>query len=439
MVIALRMTTAIDDIQTDYDVTGWLELCKQFTNNPEQLKFLVSTARYRAAVAGLGGGKTSLIVFDLVRHLLSPQYAGCRAILVAPTVPMLNRATLVTLREIISLLPPGVVVGENKSEKFIRFHNGSMLWWMHGMDPDAFRGPEIALLAIDEAALVPEAAAKNAFARVRQRGFVGRITCATTPRGTNNWVYRMFVSERDTSNCEFELFTWPTSQNPGIKSEYLSLLSQQFPPGSPIYRQEVLGEFVDFSGRIYNFSTHSENPPIRDFDRVIGGIDFGISDPTAVVIIAHNKNDDRFYLIDEFYERGINTMELIPIMQNLQSTYGVDMFYADPSDPNSISIMRSSGIRITPAKNSIIPGIRSVLSIENRFSVWEGCVNTIAELNSYCWRTDENGDVKTDVAPAPSLDHAMDAMRYAIFSGISAVPQRPQKISIGKNRKLRQF
>lgn len=399
----------------------FLEYGNKFTSIPQQQEFLASPAKYRLLSCGLGGGKTTLICFDIIRHLLSPQYAGATGLLVAPTVPMLIKAALVKIYEILSYLPESTVKSHNRSEKKIVFSNGSTLYYMHGSDPDAFRGIEVALLAIDEAALLLPEAAQNAYGRVRQSKYPNRIMCASTPKGKANWLYEEFIENPSKQHAHFN---WSSYDNLGfgLSQDYINLLERTFPPGSKLHEQEVLGSFVSFSGRVYDFENYfDKKPPYKNFDKIYGGIDFGISAPTTAIIIGHNKLDDKLYLLEEFYERDLNTNEFLPLIKEIQDRIGVQMFYADPEDANAISILKKGGVKIIPAKNDVLPGIKEVLNHQHHLLINRECIYTISESKSYSWHTHPTThEALTDRNPIKGSDHTLDALRYCIYNGFTS-------------------
>lgn len=89
-------------------------------------------------------------------------------------------------------------------------------------------------------------------------------------------------------------------------------------------------------------------------------------------------------------------------------------------DPSAVSIRiafhRKAGVRVLPAPNTVIDGIRDVSTLlgADRFTVNEKCVHTLREVEGYVWdpKQQENG---ID-APLKKDDHAMDETRYAVRS-----------------------
>ena len=62
----------------------------RFLDNPAQAAFLADRSRFRAAVAGIGGGKSEVAGYEIVRHML--RYPSIEALVAAPSYPMIYRS-----------------------------------------------------------------------------------------------------------------------------------------------------------------------------------------------------------------------------------------------------------------------------------------------------------------------------------------------------------
>jgi hypothetical protein len=85
-----------------------------------------------------------------------------------------------------------------------------------------------------------------------------------------------------------------------------------------------------------------------------------------------------------------------------------------------LSIYRQFNLEIMPAVNAVEAGLSAVWErlAEGRLKVFSTCQNTIAEYRLY--RRDENGKV------IKQNDHAMDALRYMVMSGLQRAVTEPQ-------------
>ena len=170
-----------------------------------------------------------------------------------------------------------------------------------------------------------------------------------------------------------------------------------------------------FSRNIHEVSVFPE------FKRVVVGVDFGFVNP-SVCLVCGIDNDDRIYVIEEFYRPGVLIDELVKVCKQLKEKYGVQIFYADPAEPAYIQQLRNNGLSVEEALNDVQAGISLVasrLAIQKdgrpRLLVSERCVNTLMEFENY--RYPETKDEKpVQENPIKLYDHSMDSLRYVVAS-----------------------
>ena len=92
-----------------------------------------------------------------------------------------------------------------------------------------------------------------------------------------------------------------------------------------------------------------------------------------------------------------------------------DEIYCDAAEPKTIEELVRNGFNTKPANKDVTEGIRTVKGTP--LTIHQDSLNLLKELKSYRWKTDRNGN-KLDM-PVKFSDHAIDAMRYAIFSKLT--------------------
>ena len=94
----------------------------------------------------------------------------------------------------------------------------------------------------------------------------------------------------------------------------------------------------------------------------------------------------------------------------------------DPAAASFIAELRKRGYRVLKAKNDVEDGIRLVSTMLNllRIVFADSCENTIMEFGSYIWdaKAAEYGEDR----PVKQHDHAMDAVRYFVFTILGNKP-----------------
>ena len=88
----------------------------------------------------------------------------------------------------------------------------------------------------------------------------------------------------------------------------------------------------------------------------------------------------------------------------------------DPSAASFIAELRKRGYKVIKAKNDVEDGIRLVGTKLNlgKIIFSSSCINTIKEFASYVW--DEKAAERGEDKPVKENDHAMDAVRYFVYT-----------------------
>jgi hypothetical protein len=393
------------------------------TLNPVQRAFVDATARFSFYVGGVGAGKTFAGAVRAIRRAQAHQ--GSLGLVGAPTYPMLRD---VTERTFFELLPPELLERYNKSQHHLRLTNGSEVLFRSLDAPDRVRGLNLAWFWIDEAPLCGHYAWKVLKGRLRQRGFEPAGWATGTPQG------------RDGFARDFELAPLPRHQlfRASTRANLANL-----PPGyiddlgytGAFADQEIEGLFIAFAGLVYTFDAAQDGnlrAPASDavFTRVIGGIDWGYTNPAAALVFGLD-GDRRAWQLAEFYQRRAGLADvLLPAIVRLTRAHGVAMWYCGPDEPEHIAALNaalaraSQPCRAQPADNAVVAGIQTIAGLlapradgTRGLYVSPLCTATIAEYGAYQYATAREGALRDPTEhPLKQNDHALDATRYALHS-----------------------
>lgn len=380
--------------------------------HPAQRRFHESKARYRAFVGGIGSGKTLAGVHEAIR--VAMQQRGSLGMIVAPTYTMLRDATR---RTFLDVCPQELIEGFHKTENRVTLLGGSEILFRSADEPDRLRGPNLAWVYVDEAAMVAHQAWRILIGRLRQAGYEPRAWITTTPKG-RNWVWQEWVERGDREN--YELIRCSSRENPHLPPDFIRDLEASY--SGVFARQEIEGEFVGFEGLVYdNFSrdVHVAEPPAGAIKEHIAGVDWGYTNP-AVVLVVGIDGDGRMWVVDEFYQRRVMIEQQIAAAQEFQRRYNVQRFLCDPSEPQFIAKFQQAGLPAIAGDNALRPGIAAVysrLAVQDdgkpRLFVSPRCVNLIVEFENYRY-PEQKGEIVKET-PLKAFDHALDALRYAVM------------------------
>lgn len=373
-----------------------------------QEDFVSFGSTYSAFISGIGAGKTTALIQRIVLNaeLWNPGETG---VVLAPTVPSLRNVLIPELRKWGYLS-----YGEWKpSNKRWILPNGSTVIFESADNSrkiQRLRGPNIAWFGMDEPSSIPKKAWDIMVGRLRDGQYINSFITGT-PKGYN-WVYDKFVSEDalDDVNVVRDV---STKDNPHLPDIYTDEIVEQYE--GRFYEQEVLGQFTDFEGLIYPWfdggedGEHIIESAPETYDEVIYGVDWGHNNPAVVLAIL--RQGDRLVVADEWYERRCTVNDHARAAEDLVDQWGEGPIYCDPSEPANIETFQREGLDARKAENDVTPGIQCVSSKRDELRVTRSCQNIQNEFNQYQYRDGGDGD-----KPLKKNDHALDALRYALFS-----------------------
>lgn len=230
------------------------------------------------------------------------------------------------------------------------------------------------------------------------------------------WIKRRFFDNADQQACVHES---TIADNPvaEMREEYRRQLESI---GDETLRQIYLfGKWAAPKGRIYD---KWDVVPLPDmaFDEVFYGLDFGYSvNPSALVRVY--RRADEYWLEQVVYQSGLTNQQLAEAMIDAAIPKRAEV-YADSAEPKSIDEIAAYGFNIRPAAkgpDSVRAGIDYLRA--QKIHIVQGSTDIVAEAGTYTWKKDRNGDPLPE--PVKFRDHALDAVRYALFTHAKTGPE----------------
>lgn len=229
------------------------------------------------------------------------------------------------------------------------------------------------------------------------------------PSMETSWIYDQVLSD---PSCTLIRSTY--KDNPTLGAEQLAEIEKLQFQDETLWKIYGLGERAVSKVTIYsNYETSTSCMP-ENIDEYFYGLDFGFNNPSALVRVGIKDNE--LYLEEMIYESGLTNADLMKKVDSLCKEKN-PIIYADCAEPQRIEEFeryeRKSGqFNIYPANKSVKDGIDFVKRY--RLHVIDSSVNLVKEIRQYKWKTDRNGIVMEE--PVKFMDHALDAMRYAIYT-----------------------
>ncbi len=236
----------------------------------------------------------------------------------------------------------------------------------------------------------------------------GRIILDYNPSESFHWIYDRVIPRED---CDFYQTTY--RDNPFLDEQIKNEIERLKETDEDYWRIYGLGERGMSRATIFQFGT-SEIP--QEAKLLSYGLDFGFTnDPSAIVAIY--QHGDNLYLDELLYRTGMTNRDLHNHLQSL----GLDRrdeIFADSAEPKSIEELHRFGWNVKPTakgQDSINAGI-DILKRHKIFATSRSS-NLIKELQNYKWVEDKNGNLLNK--PISAFDHALDAVRYAVYNKLS--------------------
>jgi len=185
----------------------------------------------------------------------------------------------------------GLVKSVNKSNLEILFVNGSIMRFKSGERPDGLRGYTLDYLIIDEAAFIKDDVWNQVLkATILVKG--KKILFISTPKG-KNYLYSLSLRAQDENNKQYIHLKGTSFDSPFISVDELIEAQKTLP--TDIYKQEILGEFIDDGGEVFKdvdrYCTAPNWQAKVGGKKYYAGIDFGrMDDYTVLTILDQDAN-----------------------------------------------------------------------------------------------------------------------------------------------------
>lgn len=377
--------------------------------SPAQEKIAEDLHRFRVVVCGRKFGKTTLDAEEIKGKTISQD--GQRVMYMAPTLGDARRLMWDRLRKELQ----GAIEKENDTrlELKVRTQYGGLSDVFLGSWElvNNYRGDEYDFILLDEVQDYrnfwvgwQEAIRPTLTPRQGTALFTG------TPKGFNHYYDLFGLQYKDT---DYKSFHFTSYDNPHLPVEEIEKAKAELTPDR--FAQEYLADFRKSEGLVFkefDRERHLFTDTIRGFSESLGGVDFGYTNPTAILDI--RVKDGAYYVVDELYKTGMTDEETADYVASKH----YQKVYPDPAQPQSIEVMRRKGVNIREVikgKDSIQAGIDKIRELfkQNRLFIHTSCVNLISELETYSY-ADKSPYKNAQENPIDEFNHAIDSLRYVV-------------------------
>ena len=375
-----------------------LKLLDMFVVTTATRKVAAMSKRIRCCPGGTSASKTISILLLLIHKAQTDKKPTLTSI-VSESHPHLKRGVIRDFKNIMVAHNYWNDKLWNATDSLYRFETGSQIEFFSADSPDKLRGARRDRLFVNEANNIHFEAFEQLEVRTKEFVFLD-----WNP-STEFWYYTDVKTKRnDVEEC-----TLTYLDNEALDQQIVDSIEQR-KNRKGWWQVYGLGQLGEVEGKIYKGWEIIDEIP-KEARLVRRGLDFGYSnDPTAIVEVY--KWNGAYILDEVMYRKGLSNKEIADILL-LDETD--TLVIADSAEPKSIDEIRMHGVSIVGAKkgkDSVAYGIQLVQ--DEKILMTKRSAALIKEYRNYLWMSDKNGKILNK--PEGGLDHALDAIRYAIMS-----------------------
>lgn len=320
--------------------------------------------------------------------------------IVSPSLPHLKRGVR---RDFINLLQQAGIYNDkdfNKTDNVYTYPNGSYVEFFGCEDSGKVHGPGRDILYCNELNLIGEESYRQLAIRTNETIFADY-----NPADEYSYVYGIADKEGNK-----KIHSTYKNNLGNLTPEIVAEIEALKDADENLWKVYGLGLRGTSSETIYtHWKECDQMPACDDFWY---GLDFGFNNPSALVKVG--IKDKKLYVEEMFYETKLTTNDLTDVIKIYGITRSSEI-YCDAAEPKTIEEIKRMGLNAKPADKSVYDGIQLVKSYP--VYITKNSTNLLKEIRSYKWKTDKDGKVLDE--PVKFMDHALDALRYAIFTKLS--------------------
>ena len=385
---------------------------------PSQVAIInaINNPKYRFVSAAVSRRQGKTYIANIIGQLVS-LVPGSNILIMSPNYA-LSQISFDLQRNLIKHFDLEVTK-DNAKDKVIEISNGSTIRMGSVNQVDSCVGRSYDLIIFDEAALADGKDAFNVALRPTLDKENSKALFISTPRGRNNWFseffYRGFSDEfQEWCSIRATYLDNPRMSQSDIDEARKSMSEAEF-------KQEYEADFNTYEGQIWKFNFETQVKDLSQLDTskmdVFAGLDVGYKDPTALCVIAYDWDEEKYYLVDEYFNSERTTEQHAIEIQKLIDRWDIDYIYIDSAAQQTrFDFAQNYDISTINAKKSVLDGIGYVSGIvdNDKLYVDQECKESLKCLDAYQW--DPNPNLLKEKPRHNMASHMADGLRYGLYS-----------------------
>ena len=388
------------------------------TFSPKQIEYYThSNARINIAEGAVRSGKSYIILLRFMKEL---QEGPDGAYLICGKS---ERTILHNIIDPLQELTGGIIRYNRGLGEFTLFDRKVYIVGANDERAEGkIRGSTFAGALVDEVTILPENFFRMLLSRLSVEG--AKLFGGTNPDSPFHWLKKDFLDVLNGDPSQLKTFHFDIDDNPILSENFKNSLKKEY--SGLWYKRFIEGKWVLAEGAVYDFFDTKINvrpsPPTYGKYFVLG-VDYGTSNAFAAVLLGFNDDHHPALWVEKEYywdskKKGFQKTDA-EYAADLRAHFGgypIRMTYLDPSAQSFETELKRNNWPVTHAKNEVLDGIRCVSTMlsQGDLVICADCSNLIEEFEGYVW--DENAVKRGEDKPLKQRDHALDALRYAVFT-----------------------
>ena len=398
-------------------ITPYLELLN-VTPLPSQIAIInaINNPKYRFVSAAVSRRQGKTYIANIIGQLVS-LVPNTNILIMSPNYA-LSQISFDLQRQLIKHFDLEVTK-DNAKDKVIEISNGSTVRMGSINQVDSCVGRSYDLIIFDEAALADGKDAFNVALRPTLDKDNSKAIFISTPRGRNNWFSEFFYRGFSDEFPEWCSIRATYKDNPRMSESDISEARKSMSEAE--FRQEYEADFNTYEGQIWKFNFEENVKDLSNFETkrmdVFAGLDVGYKDPTAMCVVAYDWDEDKYYLVDEYFNAERTTEQHATEIKKLIDRWDIDFVYIDSAAQQTrYDFAQNYDISTINAKKSVLDGIGHVSSVvdNDKLYVDQHARESLSCLDAYQW--DPNPNLMKEKPKHNMASHMADALRYALYS-----------------------
>lgn len=368
-------------------------------------KTIKSQSKIVLNIGGARSGKSYAMAQLLIMKALN--YPNLNIGIARKTMPALKMTARRLVLDLLSKYGLYQTSAFNKTENYYQL-NKSRLQFFSLDDPEKIKSSEFNYLWLEEATEFTYQDYLVLLTRLSApcpEELKNQMFLTLNPTDINCWIAKYLLNQKEVCVIKSTY-----KDNKFLSQDYIETLLSLKDYDRQAYKIFALGEWGSSETLIYTNWKMAQNPP-DSYDEIFWGLDFGFNNPTALVKIYVK---DKIYFIEEkLYKTHLTNTLLIEELKTLiPENQREQTIYADSAEPDRIAEIFAAGFNIQGALKNVLDGIMFVKSCP--LNIIKESPNLTKEIQSYSWKTTLNGQITEE--PVKFNDHALDALRYALYT-----------------------